>query len=112
MAEIQYKIKPSTTILDIKTHLINNNYDLNTVIFIFNNGKKLDSVVFQTDKYDNVNFESYKDIIVGSYLIASQKSVTTDMKIDVFNKLYQGLSNKYYRNYQDFKDGVAQILSK
>lgn len=57
------KIKPTDTIAYIKKYTAGYN-----VVMTFSNGETLDQEVWQTDKYDNVTFEHYADVINGGTL--------------------------------------------
>jgi len=81
-------IVPTTTISQLKETIKGivpqNNY---TIRLIFNNGEELSPIVFQTNTYDNNNFQSHKEKIQGGQIYVNTK---TTMDVNINNqKMYQ-----------------------
>jgi len=82
-------IVPTTTISQLKETIkgivSQNSY---TIRLIFNNGEELSPLVFQTNTYDNINFQSHKEKIQGGQIYVNTKTTTMDVNINN-QKMYQ-----------------------
>jgi hypothetical protein len=89
------KIDPKTSLGELKKSIrewsLHNKLNNVIIEIIFNNGEKLDPIVFTTDKYDKLNFVGKKDLLKGGKLKIIQ---------DNFKKVIRFYESYDYRNLE------------
>ena len=86
-------IKPTTTIKELKAIINSPN---TTIKLFFRDGRELMPIVFETDKYDHVDFSQYSDVLYGTKIYLEDKQLPTVYVL--FN------SDSYTNN--DFEDAL------
>ncbi len=76
-------VKYSTTVGEIKKWGSESFHDLISMNLTFSNGVQLAEIVFKSKDYDNVNFEKYKNLLVGG-------------RIDVVKPIMSPVSDQIY----------------